>query len=65
MAGEKLTVEVTVATPVPVRLIVCGLPAALSVIVTVPGNDPVVVGVNVTLIVHVPVAATDAPHVFV
>jgi hypothetical protein len=40
--------------PVPVRFTVCGLLLALSVIVNVPGREPVVVGVNVTLTVQVP-----------
>jgi hypothetical protein len=42
------------AVPVPVRFTVCGLLLALSVIVRVPGWEPVVVGLNVTLTVHVP-----------
>ena len=39
--------------PVPVRLTVCGLPPALSVMVKVPVRAPATVGVNVTLIVQV------------
>jgi hypothetical protein len=38
--------------PVPDRVIVCGLPGALSVIITAELRAPVVVGVKVTLIVH-------------
>ena len=53
------------AVPVPVRLTVCGLLLALSVIVSVPGCEPVVVGLNVTLTVQVPWAANELPHVFV
>jgi hypothetical protein len=53
------------ATPVPVRLTVCGLPAALSVTVIVPGWLPVAVGVNVTLIVQFAPAATEVPQVLV
>jgi len=41
------------AVPVPVNGTVCGLPPALSVIVSVPARAPSTVGVNVTLIVQV------------
>ena len=51
--------------PVPVSGTVRGLPFALSVIVMVPVRAPVAVGVNVTLIVQVIPAGSDAPHVFV
>ena len=44
---------VTVGTiPVPVKLTVCGLPLALSVIDRVPPRAPLVVGVKVTLTVQ-------------
>ena len=39
-------------TPVPVRLMLCGVPAALSLIVTPPVRAPAVVGANVTLMVQ-------------
>src|SRR5271169_4101626 len=51
--------------PTPVRLIECGLPAALSVIVIAPVLVPVAVGVNVTLIEQFAFANKVAPHVFV
>ena len=51
--------------PVPVSGTVRGLPLALSVIVMVPVRAPVAVGVNVTLIVQVIPAGSDAPHVFI
>ena len=51
--------------PVPVRLTMCGLPAALSVIVTAPVRIPVALGVNLTLILQLDPAATDEPHVLV
>src|SRR5579864_727420 len=35
-------------TPVPVRLMMCGLPGALSVMVSVPLNVPIPVGVKIT-----------------
>jgi hypothetical protein len=40
-------------TPVPVRLIVCGLPVPDEVIVTAPVRVPAAVGVNVTVTVQV------------
>jgi hypothetical protein len=47
------------------RVTVCGLPLALSVIVTEAVRFPVAVGVNITLIVQVPPAATELPQVLV
>jgi hypothetical protein len=61
--GDKLTAGAP--EPVPVRLTVCGLPAALSAMLMLPVKVPVVVGVNVTLIVQAAPAATDDPQVFV
>ena len=43
----------------------CGLPAALSVIVTAPVRVPVAVGVNLTLILQLDPTVTDEPHVLV
>ncbi len=51
--------SVKVATAVPVRLTVCELPAALSVIVMVAVRLPVAVGAKVTVIVHLAPAATE------
>lgn len=51
--------------PVPDRLTVCGLLLALSLTVKVPVRNPTTVGVNVTLTVHFPLAATDEPQVLV
>jgi hypothetical protein len=45
--------------PVPVRITVCGLPAALSVMVTVAVRVPGAVGVNVTVIVQALLAGTE------
>jgi hypothetical protein len=53
------------AVPVPERLTVCGLLLALSVIVSVPGCEPALVGLNFTLTVQVPWAANSKPHVLV
>jgi hypothetical protein len=52
-------------SPVPVRETVCGLLLALSVMVRVPGLEPVAVGVKVTLMVQLDAAATEVPHVLV
>jgi hypothetical protein len=59
--GDTVTAEM----PVPLRLTVCGLPAALSVIVTSPVLGPSAVGVNRTLMVQLEPAARVAPQVVV
>ena len=53
------------AVPMPVRFTVCGLPVALSVMVTEAERDPKAVGVKVTLIVQLLPAATGLPQVLV
>jgi hypothetical protein len=53
------------AVPVPVRLMVCGLLLALSVMVSVPDWGPVAVGPNVMLTMQLPWAASWLPHVLV
>ena len=57
--------SVTDATPVPVRLAVCGLPLALSVTVSVAVLVPPAEGVNVTLMVHRAPAASELPQLLV
>jgi hypothetical protein len=52
-------------TPMPIRLMMCGLPAASSVKDTAPVRVPVVLGVNVTLMVQLAVGASDAPQLSV
>ena len=47
-----------VATPVPVRLIVCGLPVALSAIVSVADRAPEALGVKVMLMMQLEVGVT-------
>jgi hypothetical protein len=47
-----------VGTPVPAKLTVCGLLEALSVSVRLPERLPAAVGVNVTLITQLLLAAT-------
>ncbi len=46
----------------PERLTVCGLPKALSLMVSVPVRVPVAVGVKVTVIEHTPPAARLLPQ---
>ena len=56
------------SNPVPLKGTVCGVPAALSAIESVPvrGLFVVAVGAKLTLIVHVPLTVTVAPlHVLV
>ena len=62
LVAERLT---TVAVPVPERLTVCGLPLALSVMLTEAVRLPLAEGVNVTLIVQLLPTATELPHVLV
>jgi hypothetical protein len=62
LVGETLA---TGAVPVPVKLTVWGLPLALSAMLSAAERDPLAAGVKVTLIVHLPPAATELPHVFV
>ena len=54
---------VTGALPVPDRVTVCGLFAALSVNVSVPVAEPIADGVKVRPIEHLPLAATLVPQV--
>lgn len=51
LEGVRVT-AVAEVTPVPVTLIVCGLPAALSVMLKVPDSADSDLGVNVILIVQ-------------
>ena len=57
--GETVKVG---AMPVPVELIVCGLPPALSLMVNAPVRVPLAVGVKVTLTVQLELVATLAPQ---
>lgn len=56
LLGVRVTPPALV--PLPVRLTVCGLLLALSAMLTVPVRVPVVVGMNVTLIVQLPLGGT-------
>ena len=62
LVGERLA---TAAVPVPERLTICGLPLALSVMLTEAVRLPLAAGLNVTLIVQLAPAATELPHVLV
>jgi hypothetical protein len=50
---------------VPLSAAACGLPVALSATLIEAVRAPLAVGLNVTLIAHVPDAATLVPHVLV
>src|SRR5437870_10009620 len=63
LAGERLTAGAVAAVPVPVRLTVCGLSLASSVMVMAPVRVPVAMGVKVTLIVQFNPAAKVAAQV--
>jgi hypothetical protein len=52
-------------TPVPLKLIVCGLPAPEEVTVIDPVRGPAAVGVNVTVTLQVAFCASVVVHVFV
>ena len=49
----------------PVRFTTCGLPGALSVMLTVPVRVPVCVGVKVTLMMQLAPLASELPQVLV
>jgi hypothetical protein len=51
--------------PVPLSTMMCGVPMVLSVMWIVAVRLPSALGVNVTLIVHIPPAATEVPQVLV
>ena len=64
LVGERLT-RVAVPVPVPERLTVCGLPLALSVMLTEAVRLPLAAGVKVTLMVQLAPPATEPPQVLV
>jgi len=57
--------EAVGTAPVPLKLTVCGLLLALSVMVRVALREPAAAGVKVTVIGQLPPDATLAPQVFV
>lgn len=62
LVEERLTAGAEV---MPVKPTMCGLPAALSVMMMDPVRLPVAVGVKLTLMTHAPPATTLVPQVFV
>jgi hypothetical protein len=62
LVGESVTAG---AVAVPLKLTVCGLLVALSVMVSVPLTEPAVAEVNVTLIVQLAPAPMPVPQVLV
>ena len=61
--ADKLTAGAAAAAPVPLSVIVPGLPAALWTMLRDALRGPVATGVNVTEIVHEEAAATEPPDV--
>jgi hypothetical protein len=53
------------SSPVPVSVTICGLPSALSMMVTAPVLSPPAVGLNATLRVQLVLAATFGPQLLV
>jgi len=62
LVGARVTAG---AMPAPVSATLCGVPEALSVMVTDAPRLPVAVGLKVTLIEQFAPAATLAPHVLI
>ena len=62
LVGLRLTRE---ADPVPLRVTDCGLPGALSAMVSVAARAPAAAGVKVTLIVQLLPPATELPQLLV
>lgn len=60
--GESVTAGAFGAVPTPVKLTVCGLPPALSVMVIEPLRVPVPVGVKVTFMVQLPLIPRELGH---
>src|SRR5205807_2157813 len=58
LVGLRLTAGLDAVVPEPLKATVCGLPLALSVMVTLALLEPVAVGENVTLIVQEAPAAS-------
>ena len=65
LVGDKVTAADPLEPPVPARLTVCGLPLALSVMLIEPNRDPAAVGVKVTLIVQLELAASEPGQLLV
>jgi len=63
--GESEATGRGAAVPVPLRLIICGEPVALSVTRMLPVTPPVVTGAKVTEMAQLAPAASDAPQLLV
>jgi len=63
LAGVNVSGAVLPPEPVPENVATCGLNDVLSVMVAAPLIAPAAVGLNVTAILHLAFAASDAPHV--
>jgi len=61
----KLTGESFAVVPIPLSVTFCGLPAALSLMLTAAVRVPLAVGLNVTLILQLAPAANELPQVCV
>jgi hypothetical protein len=57
--------ETAKSVPFPLKETTCGLPEALSLMVTVPVRVPIVVGVKLTVIAQLALTASDVPQVLV
>jgi hypothetical protein len=55
--------SITSLVPVPESVTDCGLPVALSVMLSVAVNEPAAAGVKATSTVHAPPAASELPQV--
>jgi hypothetical protein len=65
LVGERTGAERAMLTPVPLTGTICGLPMALSITSIVAVREPVVLGVNVTLMLQLAPPATLFPQLFV
>jgi hypothetical protein len=65
LENVRVLVDREALEPVPLKVTVCGLLLALSVMVRVPLTVPVAVGVNVTLTVQAPPASMPVPQILV
>jgi hypothetical protein len=61
----KLTGESFAVVPIPLSITFCGLPAALSLMLTAAVRVPLAVGLNVTLTLQLAPAANELPQVWV
>ena len=60
----KLTGESFTVVPIPLRVTFCGLPAALSLMLSAAVRVPLAVGLKVTLMLQLAPAANEPPQVW-